>query len=67
MSHHLDSLSPLFSSPIISSKPKIQYQNSSVVKNLENLFNQQSSLPIIKRSSHPDLQRISSETVKYIY
>jgi hypothetical protein len=65
MSHHLHALSPLLSSPLLCSKPQIQCQkNSSVVKNLENLFNEQSSLPLIKRSSHPDLQRISSQTVK---
>ncbi len=63
MSHHLDSLSPLLSSPLMCVKSEIQYKNSSVVKNLQGLFDEQSSLPLIKRSSHPDLQRISSQTV----
>jgi rhodanese-related sulfurtransferase len=44
-------------------KSQIRYKNSSVVKNLQVLFDEQSSLPLIKRSSHPDLQRISSQTV----
>jgi hypothetical protein len=34
------------------------------VKNLQHLFDEQSSLPLIKRSAHPDLQRISSQTVR---
>jgi len=64
MSHHqLDSLSPLFSSPLIRSKSRIQSTNSSVVKNLQVLFDEQSSLPLVKRSSHADLKRISSQTV----
>ncbi len=64
MSQHLHALSPLFSSPLICSKSGIQCQNSSVVKNLQHLFDEQSSLPLIKRSAHPDLQRISSQTVR---
>ncbi|UJR20652.1 hypothetical protein I4U23_023774 [Adineta vaga] len=63
MSHQLHSLSPFFSSPIIRHKHRMNSKNTSVVKNLENLFNEQSSLPLVKRSSHPDLQRISSQTL----
>ncbi|CAF0842909.1 unnamed protein product [Rotaria sordida] len=63
MSHYLDILSPLFSSPFIRSKSKIQSRNSSVVKNLQVLFDEQLSLPLVKRSSHPDLKRISSKTL----
>ena len=63
MSRHLDALSPLLSSPLIRSKPTTQSMHSSVVKNLQSLFDEQSSLPLVKRSSHPDLNRISSQTV----
>ncbi|CAF2409182.1 unnamed protein product [Rotaria sp. Silwood2] len=63
MSHHLDMLSPLFSSPLIRSKSRIESTKSSVVKNLQILFDEQLSLPLVKRSSHPDLKRISSQTL----
>lgn len=64
MSQNLHSLSPLLSSPYQYSKPMIHTKTSSVVKNLEQFFDQQQIVPIIERSKHPDLQRISSETVR---
>jgi hypothetical protein len=57
MSHHLVALSPLLSTP-----PRRHARNSSVAKNLQVCFDEQ--LPLVKRTSHPDLKRISSETVK---
>ncbi|CAF1284322.1 unnamed protein product [Rotaria magnacalcarata] len=63
MSHHLESLSPLFVSPLIRSNSNMLTTNSSVVKNLQALFDQQSSLPLVQRSSHRDLKRISSLTL----
>lgn len=63
MSHHLHSLSPMFNSPIMRAKPCHPSSNASVVKNLQLLFDEQSALPLVKRSSHPDLQRISAQTV----
>lgn len=61
--HHHHALS----SPRMCTKSQIHCQNSTVVKNLEHLFDQQSSLPLIKRGAHPDLQRISAETVKSFF
>ncbi|CAF0794673.1 unnamed protein product [Adineta ricciae] len=64
MPQQLHSLSPLIlSSPIHRIKPRMKPTTSSVVKNLESLFDEQSSLPLVKRSSHPDLQRIDSQTL----
>ncbi|CAF1284224.1 unnamed protein product [Adineta steineri] len=63
MSHHLNSLSPLFSSPIMHSKSHMESRSTSVVKNLQILFDEQSSIPLVKRTAHPDLKRISSQTL----
>ena len=66
MPQQLHSLSPLISaSPIHRIKPRMKPTTSSVVKNLQSLFDKQSSLPLVKRSSHPDLQRIASQTVRF--
>ena len=63
MSHH-HQLSPMLTSPYLCAKPRISSVNCSVGKNLQVLFDQSSTLPAIKRSAHPDLQRIASQTVR---
>lgn len=53
----------MYSSPLSTYSSLIRTSKTSTVKHISNTVDASTSIPIVQRSSHPDLKRISAQTV----